>query len=250
MPLLNFKGVVIRTTDTGEGDRVLTLIAAGIGRISVYAGGVRKTRSRSSAATDVFTYSDFSVYAQSGKYRLNTAELIESFYTLRTDITAMTYASHCAEIAYDLVQEEQEADDIMLLFLNTLYLLSGGANPALTTACYELKSACLAGFAPQMSTCSSCGKKLSCEPYFFSCDELSGVCPECAEGMPGLIRLGEGCVRAMRYVESCPPRKTFSFRLDKPAEEQFTKVCRAIIQKVNEKEYHKLDYLTKLQVNT
>ncbi len=247
MSFVNTKAVVIRSFDTGEGDRVITLIAKGIGRINVYAGGVRKTKSKNSASTDVFAYSDFSLYVQSGKYRLNSAELNESFYRLRNDIFAITYASHCAEIMGDMVQEEQQSDDMLLLFLCTLYMLAEGADPELVTACFEFKAACLNGYIPEITACRDCGVTLTEAPYYFDLDEYSVTCKDCGGDKLILLPMGEGCLRALKYVATADIRKTYKFTLDDVSKKQFATIARKIIERVNEREYHKLDYLDKLR---
>lgn len=247
MSFVNTKAIVIRAFDTGEGDRAITLIAKGIGKINVYAGGVRKTKSKNSAGTDIFAYSDFNLYVQSGKYRLNSAELIESFYNLRNDIFAITYASHLAEIMGDMVQEEQQADDMLLLFLCALYMLAEGAEPELVGACFEFKMACLNGFIPEITACRDCGVKLTDAPYYFDLDEYSVMCKDCGGQSMRLIPIGEGCLRALKYVATCDIRKTYKFTLDDVSKKQFINLSRRIIQKVNEREYHKLDYLDKLR---
>lgn len=247
MSFVNTKAIVVRAWDTGEGDRVITLIAKGIGKINVYAGGVRKTKNKNSAATDIFAYSDFNLYVQSGKYRLNSAELIESFYNLRNDIFAITYASHCAEIMMDTVQEEQPADDMLLLYLCTMYMLSGGADPELITACFELKTACLSGFTPRLKSCVRCGAIPEGSHYYYSVEDFGLVCRECGGGEGNTISIGEGCLRGMQYVAGAEIRRIFKFSLNDVSKLQFVNICRRIIEKVNEKQYQKLDYLKKLK---
>lgn len=247
MSFVNTKAIVVRASDTGEGDRVITLIAKGIGKINVYAGGVRKTKNKNSAATDIFAYSDFNLYVQSGKYRLNSAEIIESFYNLRNDIFAITYASHCAEIMMDTVQEEQPADDMLLLYLCAMYMLSERADPELITACFELKAACLSGFTPRLRSCVKCGAVFDESNYYYSVEDFGLVCRECGGGEDRTFSMGEGCLRAMQYVAASEIRKTFKFTLDDISKLQFVHICRKIIEKVNEKEYQKLNYLKKLK---
>ena len=47
------KGIVLRSVDTKESDKILTVLTAGMGKIPVVAKGARSRRSKVTAATQL-----------------------------------------------------------------------------------------------------------------------------------------------------------------------------------------------------
>ena len=52
------RGIVLRGTDTKESDKILTVLTAGMGKLTVIAKGARSRRSRVAAAVQTLAYSE------------------------------------------------------------------------------------------------------------------------------------------------------------------------------------------------
>ena len=62
MPVIEVNGVVTREVRYGENSRILTVLAEDAGKISVLAGRARTNRSGLLTATQLFSYSNFSLF--------------------------------------------------------------------------------------------------------------------------------------------------------------------------------------------
>ena len=57
MEELEVEGLVIRETQTGEADEILTILTADHGKITVSGKGVRSMRNKHAASVQLFSYS-------------------------------------------------------------------------------------------------------------------------------------------------------------------------------------------------
>ena len=64
------------------------------------------------------------MYKGTETYHINSAEPIEVFYNLRTDLDKLKYAVHINKIVRDVTHENQNCYKILQLVLNTLYTIS------------------------------------------------------------------------------------------------------------------------------
>ena len=77
---IEVKGLVIRTVDIKETDRLITIFTEERGAITALAKGARSFKSRKMSSTMQFCYGSFILYGQADRYIVKEAELIESFF--------------------------------------------------------------------------------------------------------------------------------------------------------------------------
>ena len=80
------EGIVLRETEYKDADKLLTVLTREHGKITVKARGVKSGRSRSKAACQLLTYSEFTLLEKQGRYVITEAVPKEMFSELRTDI--------------------------------------------------------------------------------------------------------------------------------------------------------------------
>lgn len=221
-------GLVLRETDTGESDKLLTVLTAKEGKVLISAKGVRSVKSKFHALCRLFTYANFEVYEKNGRRWLAGGSVNDSFFNLNADLSALALASYVVQVADEITGEGVEAGDVLRMTLNTLYAIEKKLKPLpQIKATYELFAAVSAGFAPDLSGCSACG----CEPTDrFWLDVMNGclVCDACLKkrsmGLPIpeedelrtrniLLPLDESALAALRYVASAPLSRVLAFGL-------------------------------------
>ncbi len=92
------KGVVLRETETKEADKILTLLTADRGKISVIARGVRRKSCKYAACAQQLAYSEWTLYQKGDWYYANEGATIELFNGLRTDLEALALGCYFAEL--------------------------------------------------------------------------------------------------------------------------------------------------------
>ena len=157
--LKEVKGLVVRTTDIGESDRLITIFTEKDGVITARARGARSYKSRKMSATMQFCYSDFVLFSLADKFQVREASLIESFFEIRNSIEGLALAGYICEVLDDVGTATAERD-ILRLALNSLYAIAKGKYPPeKIKATFEIRVATLLGFMPDVLGCSACGEK-------------------------------------------------------------------------------------------
>lgn len=236
--LLAIKGLVIRTVDLSDSDRLLILFTEAYGKVAAVVRGSRALKSRYLAATQTFCYADFILRRKGERYWVQEATLIESFFDLRCDLSRMALASYICDIANDVVEENAPEKDLLRLTLNTLYVLAGGDYPVeKIRAVFEMRAAAILGFMPAVDACESC-EKADAPRYYL--DVMNGTvqCAECyelarasapyvyEEGHARIIcPLSPGVRAMMLYVMQCPIERVFAFRATDEEMREFGKTA-------------------------
>ena len=83
MDYLTTRGLVLRTTEYKETDRILTVLSADHGLLTMKARGVRSNRSKLKGACQLLTYAEFTVGEAHGFSSITEATAIEMFPELR-----------------------------------------------------------------------------------------------------------------------------------------------------------------------
>lgn len=158
-PYIVTKGIVLRETETKESDKILTLLTAEYGKISVIARGARRKSCKFAAAAQHLVWSEWTLYRRGEWYYANEGTTLELFAGLRADLDALALGCYFAELTEAVTSEEVPAEGLLRHLLNGLYALGTlHKPPALVKAAFEMKLLCLAGYEPLVDSCAYCGR--------------------------------------------------------------------------------------------
>src|SRR5687768_9809563 len=91
------EAIVLRRTDFGEADRLLTLFSRELGKIKAIAKGARKPQSRKTGHVELFMRTQFLIAQGRDLDIITQAEMVEGYQALREDLVRTTYASYAVE---------------------------------------------------------------------------------------------------------------------------------------------------------
>jgi len=210
--IIKTKGIVLAETNFSEADKMLTVLTPDLGKISCVAKGARRLQNKLMPISQVFAFSDMILYrGKSDSYYINSAELIEPFYSLRIDYDKLECAMDCVKFIKKNIEENQSSILILKLLLNTVYLLSvGDKNLDFVKEVYQLKATCLLGYSPRVGACVECGDN---DIKGFSIKKDGLVCKKCGIIDKSLIELKPGTIAAIRYIVNSDLKKLFSFNI-------------------------------------
>lgn len=257
-------GVVISSLDYGEHDKLITLLTAEEGRIQAIAKGAKSMRSKQLNCTQPFVYGNFELYKKGDLYWLRAGSPKNSFYGLSGDLECLSLANYILDVANDISGEGVEADELMRLVLNCLYVLSERKkDPKLVKAVFELRAAAMSGYYPlSLDTCDKCKKKLEYKGNdicaYFEVEDGRLVCPDCfekaskgffvpsgdeARAVSELIPLGDSALAAFIYTLTSARERMFSFELsDKDEMRAFSHLAEAYLLAHLERSFDTLDF--------
>jgi DNA repair protein RecO (recombination protein O) len=153
-------GIVLRTQDLGEADRIITVLTRRTGRIRAVGKGVRRTRSRFGARLEPFTHVDLLLYEGRSLDIVTQADSLRAYgEPLAADYPRYTSGVAMLETAERFTPEErQPAQRQFLLLVGGLRALGEGTHsPRLVLDAFLLRSLAVAGYAPALEECAVCG---------------------------------------------------------------------------------------------
>ena len=212
------EGLVIKVTDTGESDRLVTILTRDCGVIRAFANGAKKLKSRFQSATQPMSFSRFSLYQNRDSYTIDSAQGIALFFGLREDITLLSLAQYLCELTAFAAAGERDDScaQLLRLLLNSLHLLAKQKKTTLVVkAVTEFKLLCLCGYMPDLTACAVC-KSPQLDGDFVRWD-LNGGTLHCASCGGGGVQIGMGVLAALRHICAAPLEKCYSFTLPEPS---------------------------------
>ena len=231
---LTTRGLVLREVRYKESDKILTVLTQHEGKITVRARGALRKGSRITAATQLLTYSDMTIFENRGRRTLNEASTVEEFLGLRADLGAFALGSYFAELLETVSAEEYPDPPVLQLGLNSLYALSRAlCPPEQIKAVFELRLMCLAGYEPDLSCCARGGAVYCAQCRGASSSAVTPLLPE--------------TLAAMRHVVNADPKKIFSFTLGDAGRRQLARVCEEYTAMQLERGFASLDYWKKVK---
>ncbi|MBD2844443.1 DNA repair protein RecO [Paenibacillus sp. IB182496] len=200
------EGIVIRSVDYGEANKIVTLLTNTHGKIGVVIRGAKKPRSRHGSLGQLFTHGDYSFYRKGeGLGTLNHGEVLEANQRLREQLDMTAYASYAVELA-DRATQDNEASGAMFNQLNAcLQAIQAGKDPQVTAHLFEMKVLELAGYAPELEQCLSCGGGEG--PFVLSWRSGGVLCRRCRQGDPEHLAVPESVLKLLRLFRGMDMRR-------------------------------------------
>ncbi|ASE59273.1 DNA repair protein RecO [Staphylococcus saprophyticus] len=106
--LIKQKGIIIKTIDYGESDKIITILNEYGAKVPLMVRRAKKSKSGLQANTQLFVYGLFIYSKWKGMGTLSSVDVIDQNYHLRLDIYESSYASLCTET----IDRSMETDGI------------------------------------------------------------------------------------------------------------------------------------------
>ena len=244
---LTIRAIVLRVTDYNDRDALLTVLTQKHGKLTVKARGLRRKNSPLIAPCQLLAFGEFTLFEYKGQYTINEAHSIELFSNLRRDLTKLSLGTYFAQVAEVLSQEDLPNPELQSLVLNCLYALSKLNEPEMKVkAVFELRSACLAGFMPDLFGCHICGNQ---NPDRFDLSEGMMECLQCRVSGGGIrMPVTPTVLDAMRYICFCEPKKILAFDIKTENLMKLADITEAYLTTQLERGFSTLDFYKSLMI--
>ena len=245
---LTVQAIDLRVTDYNDRDALLTVLSRNHGKLTIKARGLRRKNSPLIAPCQLLAFGEFTLFEYRGMYTINEAHSIELFTALRRDLTKLSLGTYFAQVAEVVSQEDLPNPELQSLLLNSLYALSKLNLPEpLVKSVFELRTACLAGYTPDLYGCHICGSQ-SPDRFDLTAGQLE--CRGCRNGESNGIRMPvtPGILEAMRYISLCDPKKLFSFQIGEGTLETLSALSEAYLSTQLERGFSALDFYKSLLI--
>jgi DNA repair protein RecO (recombination protein O) len=199
---LRVEAVVLRHTDYGEADRILSLYTRQLGKTRALVKGARKVTSRKAGHLEPFTHVKLQLAKGRDLLLVTQADTIDAYLPFGEDLLLMGHASYVVELLDRFTYDEgTENSPIFRLLTDTLTRLAARSDPWLVIRYYEMRLLDYLGFRPQLMECANCGRDILAEDQFFSFFAGGVICPNCGQGLPNLTRISVEALKYLRHFQ-------------------------------------------------
>ena len=121
MPRFNTEAIVLKSFKFKDTDKIYTLFSKDKGKIGALAIGVRKINSRRSGNLDTLNYINVQISEGPGNLNyISEVKTIEAYKNIKADYTLAKNAFYILELIDKSLREDEDAQGIFTLLINTL----------------------------------------------------------------------------------------------------------------------------------
>lgn len=113
-------GIVLSSTDSGEADRLVTLLMPSLGKVVCKMRGVKKPKAKLAYASFPFNLGEYLLVKRGKSYIVINCNYVDNFSQLTADLNRFYSASGLLEAVKVLVREGSPADELFLLLVKAL----------------------------------------------------------------------------------------------------------------------------------
>ncbi|OXS80438.1 DNA repair protein RecO [Domibacillus enclensis] len=194
--LEKWEGIVLRTNDYGESNKIVTMLTREKGKRAAMARGAKKTNSRLTGVTQPFTHGYFLVQGGKGLVTMQQGEALDSMRHIREDLLKTSYAAYITELTDKTTEDSEGSAPLFELVRKSLAHINDGMDPAIVTNIFEMKMLAQVGLRPELSSCAVCGETEG--RFGFSIRENGLICHRCFEKDPYYLPLSPAAIRLLR----------------------------------------------------
>jgi len=192
--LYKTEGIVLKSMEYKEADKIVTIFTKNYGKITAIAKGVRKTKSKFGSSLEILTHSVFLFYKGRNIDIVSQTEILESFFSTSKEVFKFAFAANCVEVVNKLTEEREINIGLFNLLKEILHYLRVSDDPKLLTLSFKWQTMSILGYRPSLDHCCRCNKRVEDQKdMYFNIKEGGLVCNNC------LVKDREGCVKVSIY---------------------------------------------------
>ena len=212
MSIKNMTAIVLRVTDLGESDKIVTFYSRQLGKMAGIAKGAKRSKKRFSNKLEIFSLLDvlYDDRGHSGLVRIAEAELLTPFLSLRENYDRYVSAGLACELIYYWSKDYDADKNIFNLLSWALQSIDKGRNPQMVQIFFQIKLYTLLGYGLHLSGCVKCeNKEQAGMPYVFHPGRHGLLCRNCtpASKTPEIISMSMNTIKLLQHAQDMPMEK-------------------------------------------
>ena len=207
MPVRETEAIILRSYPLKEADKIVSFLSRAGGKTRGVAPNARRSVKRFGAGLELLSHVRLRYTERESQdlVRLESCELLESYFDAQSSYDAAVAFSHVAEVAEQLLPEHEANDAFFRLILLVIEEMRRTGEIWRPLTYFDLWAVNLAGFLPPLDACLRCGEALGVDAAAWFRATSEGLrCRVCrTEGSSTLTADSRKMARRMR-VESLP----------------------------------------------
>lgn len=264
----SIEAIVLKRTDYGEADRILTFFTPTKGKMHAIAKGTRRPISKKAGHLELLNRSQLQMALGRNLDIVTQAEGRENFLHLRGELWHMTCGFYLAELVDRFVEDSTPHRDIYALLLESLRYLDADANALqhqraqvseqtneqvdvhghtrLLLRYFELHLLSSIGYEPALQNCAQCASELRPEENGFRASLGGVLCPQCSRFWER--RLSLNALKVLRFLQRSKWIEASHLRLDAKLQAELEAVMHDLLRFHLERDLKSWSFLDMLSV--
>jgi DNA repair protein RecO (recombination protein O) len=225
------EAIILKHTNLGEADRILTLFTPYKGKLRAIAKGIRRPTSKKSGHLELLCASQLQIAVGRNLDIVTQAQIHENFPHLRNELWHMTCGFYLAELVDRFVEDDMQQSDVYKLLLGSLRVLdddaahcqqlraqgeeSGASDYSRTRLLlryFEMYLLTYVGYEPVLRHCAHCDAELLPQENGFTPSLGGALCPNCRHLWSQALSMNS--LKILRLLQRTEWAKVPRFQLD------------------------------------
>jgi DNA repair protein RecO (recombination protein O) len=239
--------IVLKRSDVGEADRLLTLLTLQRGKLRAVAKGARKPSARKTGHVELFNCVELQVAVAREIDIVTQAQTLEPFLRVRDDLDRLSYAYYFAELVDRFVEEENENGEVYELMLDALHWLERTEHLSRSARFFEMQLLDALGYRPQLHVCIYSKEELLPEENFFSPEAGGMLKPQYRDHFRDSISVPVNALKVLRYLQVRNFSDIEQLKLSPQVESEVEAILHYNITHLLERNLKSVDFLNTLK---
>jgi DNA repair protein RecO (recombination protein O) len=239
--------LVLRRSNFGEADRLLTLLTRNAGKVRAIAKGARRPTSRHSGNLELFAHAELLLARGRDLDIVTQSELLHPFRRLREDLLAASHAYYLAEVTDALLEPADPAPRPFALLLEAFTALDAGLDPTLLAAHFLLQLLDVLGYRPELFACLNCAAELRPVVNYLGLSQGGAFCPACGPRQPGAQTIAVDALKLMRHLQKTQRLGGLAVVLPSGLAEQVDRLARAFAEHHIDRRLRSPEFISRLR---
>jgi DNA repair protein RecO (recombination protein O) len=212
MTTKNMTAIVLKVSDLGESDKIVTFYSKQAGKMAGIAKGAKRSKKRFSNKLEIFSCLEviYDDRGRSGLVRIAEAELLTPFMGLREDYDRYVSGALACELIYYWSRDYDADKNIFNLLLWALQSIDRGRSPNMVQIFFQVKLYTLLGYKLHLSGCIKCKNSGPAGmPYVFHPGRHGLLCKSCAPAFVTreMAPLALNTIKLLQHAQDLPMEK-------------------------------------------
>ncbi len=256
------EAVILKQSDLGEADRVITMLTPYKGKLRAIAKGIRRPVSKKAGHLELLCHSRLQIALGRNLDILTQAQTIESFTPLRSELWHMTCGFYLAELVDRFIEDDTRHQDVYDLLLLALRALNADALDAqqrrargepesldrtqLLLRYFEIYLLTFVGYEPALRTCAHCHAELQPRENGFNPVLGGALCPDCSRFWSQALSMN--ALKVLRLLQRTPWEQVPRLHLDTRLHAEIEMALRSLLRYHLERDLKSWTFLEMLSV--
>ncbi len=248
--LYSTPALIIRRSDVGEADRLLTIYTPQLGKLTVAARGVRKTSSKLAGHLELFVHTQLQLARGRSLDVVTESRVSDHFATLRSDLDRISVAYYVAELLDKMTPEQSDNSALFRLTRDVLAAIDRESTTArrdVVLRFFELHLLSLSGYRPHFFHCAVCERELDQSADRFSPAAGGVVCANCVARVTGTLPLSLSAFKLLRYLLRGGIDDALALNVSPELAQEAGFILRVALKQVLERELKSVEFLNLLR---